>query len=305
MESDRAGRAQEPDRTGSGREASRAARTDPDLQTAVRTPERRSAALSAAGVVGLQRAAGNRAVSRVLAKHEAAAGASASTARNQAIAQRLTESSGSATAVDTSQADEAIALLEDLIAAAHDAHQETTQADEGKGVGGTEFVPPPELAEVEGMLRRLVVLRASGTQEEISAAARPIIAAFGGQAAGGGPSPAADVSDVQRAAPAAVAAPALAAAGPPGWVVLGVIAVGALIAAGVGVYMSSRGKGNVADTGIMQEVHDLVAAGAAATVCAALAILMNTAKAAGDTDRMGRIKRTQKAKGCKHSRQSR
>ena len=62
--------------------------------------------------------------------------------------------------------------------------------------------------------------------------------------------------------------------------------------------------GNVADSGIMKEVNELVAAGTAATVCAALEILMRAAKQAGDKNRIERIKATQKAKGCRHSRHS-
>jgi hypothetical protein len=63
---------------------------------------------------------------------------------------------------------------------------------------------------------------------------------------------------------------------------------------------------NVADTGIMGEVHELIAAataaGAALTICAALEQLMAAAKRARDTARINKIKATQKAKGCRHSR---
>ncbi|HEX7839492.1 MAG TPA: DUF4157 domain-containing protein [Kofleriaceae bacterium] len=65
---------------------------------------------------------------------------------------------------------------------------------------------------------------------------------------------------------------------------------------------------NVADTGIMEEVYSAisaaVAAGAALTICEALARLMAEARRSGDTQRMQRIKKTQKAKGCRHSRYS-
>jgi Domain of unknown function (DUF4157)/Bacterial toxin 34 len=88
---------------------------------------------------------------------------------------------------------------------------------------------------------------------------------------------------------------------PPGWVILGVATVVAGVLIGTSVLMAE----NVADTGIMGEVNDLIsaarAAGQALTVCAALAQLMAAAKRAGDTSRMNRIKRTQKAKGCRHS----
>jgi RHS repeat-associated protein len=66
-----------------------------------------------------------------------------------------------------------------------------------------------------------------------------------------------------------------------------------------------RGKGNVADTGITEEANQLIQAGKAPDICNALDQLMSAAKAAGDTARVLRIKRTQKAMGCRASRQSR
>jgi hypothetical protein len=93
-----------------------------------------------------------------------------------------------------------------------------------------------------------------------------------------------------------------AATGPPGWVVGAVIVVAAAALLGAGYLMSQHGRGNVADTGIMQEAQAIVAAGTAATLCAALELLMRAAQAAGDSSRQQRIKATQKAKGCRHSR---
>ena len=93
-------------------------------------------------------------------------------------------------------------------------------------------------------------------------------------------------------------AEAEAAAGPPGWVVgavIGLVILGAVL-------MASHGRGNVADTGIMDEANALIAAGQAATICAALAILLAAAQSAGDADKIRRIQTTQKAKGCRHSR---
>jgi len=88
---------------------------------------------------------------------------------------------------------------------------------------------------------------------------------------------------------------------PPGWVIIGVGVVVAAALIGTGVYMAS----NVADTGIMGEVQGLIeaakAAGAALTICEALAQLMAAAKRAGDSARVNKIKATQKAKGCRHS----
>jgi hypothetical protein len=91
------------------------------------------------------------------------------------------------------------------------------------------------------------------------------------------------------------------APGPMDAVAIGILAVG-LVVAGATVLMSS--SGNVADTGIMEEVQALIAAGTAATVCAGLALLMAAARRAGDKIRIRRIKKTQKDKGCRHSRHS-
>lgn len=101
----------------------------------------------------------------------------------------------------------------------------------------------------------------------------------------------------------AEAAPAVAAAGPPGWVFGAAVAVVALAVIGTG-YVMMASQGNVADTGIVNDANALIAAGLAATMCAALAQLMDVASRARDTARMGKIKATQKAKGCRHSRHS-
>jgi len=87
--------------------------------------------------------------------------------------------------------------------------------------------------------------------------------------------------------------------GPPGWVVGGVVALAALAVIGVGLLMSSAG--NVADTGIMEEARALIAAGKASDICKALAILMS---GTSDNARKLKIKATQKAMGCRHSRWS-
>jgi hypothetical protein len=90
------------------------------------------------------------------------------------------------------------------------------------------------------------------------------------------------------------------APGPADVVAIGILIVG-LAAAG---YVLMAAPGNQADTGIMDEVQQLISAGTAVTVCAALELLMQSAKQAGDTERIKRIKETQKAKGCRHSRHS-
>jgi hypothetical protein len=90
------------------------------------------------------------------------------------------------------------------------------------------------------------------------------------------------------------------APGPADVVAIGILIVG-LAAAG---YVLMAAPGNQADTGIMDEVQQLISAGTAVTVCAALELLMQSAKQAGDTERIKRIKKTQKAKGCRHSRHS-
>jgi len=82
-------------------------------------------------------------------------------------------------------------------------------------------------------------------------------------------------------------------------------AVLAMMAAVVGTATILMAE-NVADTGIMEEVHSAIraaaAAGAALTICEALSRLMSDAKRSGDNQRVSRIKKTQKAKGCRHSR---
>lgn len=73
------------------------------------------------------------------------------------------------------------------------------------------------------------------------------------------------------------------------------------------VLMASAG--NVADTGIMEEVHNLIdeakQAGRELTICQALAELMVQAKQARDKARIQRIKATQKAHKCRKSRPAR
>jgi Bacterial toxin 34 len=98
---------------------------------------------------------------------------------------------------------------------------------------------------------------------------------------------------------AEASAPVAAATGPPGWITDAALLVVGVALIGIGVYMASQG--NVADTGIMGEARALIVAGRAADICAALAILM-----AGTTDskRKLKIKATQKAMGCRHSRHS-
>jgi hypothetical protein len=73
------------------------------------------------------------------------------------------------------------------------------------------------------------------------------------------------------------------------------------------IHLTSRG--NVADTGIMEEVYDLLGRmGIPKTndnVCRALAILMEAAEQANDETKKLRIRKTQKAKRCRWSRHSR
>lgn len=63
-------------------------------------------------------------------------------------------------------------------------------------------------------------------------------------------------------------------------------------------------KGNVADTGIVNEAQQMLNSGGASDMCDALDKLMRAAKQARDNQKVQRIKRTQKAKGCRHSRNS-
>jgi hypothetical protein len=71
------------------------------------------------------------------------------------------------------------------------------------------------------------------------------------------------------------------------------------------IHLSQHGEGNKADTGIEQEVQQMVQDGLAATMCDALAKLLAAAKASGNSQRIRRIQTTQKAYGCRGSRQSR
>jgi Bacterial toxin 34 len=63
-------------------------------------------------------------------------------------------------------------------------------------------------------------------------------------------------------------------------------------------------EGNVADTGILQEIHQLMREGLVEDKCEALKIILEDAKRRSDTTKQVRIYRTQKACGCKHSRHS-
>jgi hypothetical protein len=63
-------------------------------------------------------------------------------------------------------------------------------------------------------------------------------------------------------------------------------------------HMSKGGKKNVGDTGIENDARDLIAKGAASTMCEALAQLMDAA--GRDSQRKQRIKATQKKYGCRH-----
>lgn len=63
-------------------------------------------------------------------------------------------------------------------------------------------------------------------------------------------------------------------------------------------------EGNVADTGILQEIYQLKREGLTDDKCEALKIILEEAKRRGDTAKQVRIYRTQKACGCKHSRHS-
>ena len=65
---------------------------------------------------------------------------------------------------------------------------------------------------------------------------------------------------------------------------------------------AGRGRKNVLDSGIMGEVHKLLADLKATTVCEALDLLLEEAKANSDKARRRRIETTQKGAGCRHSR---
>ena len=70
------------------------------------------------------------------------------------------------------------------------------------------------------------------------------------------------------------------------------------------LWYAQRGKGKFGDTGIENKARDIVDGGGAPDICAALEVLMDAAKCAGDTATQVKIKATQKQFGCRHSRQS-
>lgn len=63
-------------------------------------------------------------------------------------------------------------------------------------------------------------------------------------------------------------------------------------------------EGNVADTGIVEEVNQLIADKKASDQSEALELLKQQAKRDKDKEKMEKIKRTQKAFGERHSRSS-
>ena len=69
------------------------------------------------------------------------------------------------------------------------------------------------------------------------------------------------------------------------------------------VQMAARG--NQADTGIVNEANQMISKGEATDMKSALAKMMSAAKAARDKAKVQKIKKTQKATGSRHSRQSR
>jgi RHS repeat-associated protein len=68
------------------------------------------------------------------------------------------------------------------------------------------------------------------------------------------------------------------------------------------IYMSQHGRGEVGDTGVTSEAHQLIAQGLAKNMCDALAILLQRAQAARDTQKLLKIKKTRKYYGCAGSR---
>lgn len=98
---------------------------------------------------------------------------------------------------------------------------------------------------------------------------------------------------------AEAAAPLEVATGPPGWVVGAALLVAGAALVGIGIYMAS--SGNQAHDHIVEEARELVRTSRAPDLCAALEMLMN---AATDSQRKLKIKATQKALGCRHSRHS-
>jgi len=95
-------------------------------------------------------------------------------------------------------------------------------------------------------------------------------------------------------------APAGIAGGPPTWALYaaGAVVAGLLLGTAY-ILMSKGGKQNVIHTGIEEEARALIAAGTAATMCAALGILMEAAKRSSDAKKIKKIIATQKAYDCR------
>ncbi len=80
----------------------------------------------------------------------------------------------------------------------------------------------------------------------------------------------------------------------------GLVVGGVLLTGAAAIWeMSQHGRGNMADTGIENEARQQFPN---LDMCSALDLLMRAAKASGDTQKQQRIKKTQKAYGCRQSR---
>lgn len=77
------------------------------------------------------------------------------------------------------------------------------------------------------------------------------------------------------------------------------LVAGVVVSGGALVWMSQHGRGRVSDTGIENEARQRFPR---LDMCSALDLLMAEAKSAGDTAKQQRIKKTQKAFGCRQSR---
>ena len=109
-----------------------------------------------------------------------------------------------------------------------------------EGEGNEQQAVSPEISQLRETISRLTNLKSSGSMVEINTATQHLRAALEGESASAGTTQSnGNLAPVQRTA--AVMAPPLVAAGPPGWVVLGVLAVGTL-AVGVMAYSESRSR---------------------------------------------------------------
>lgn len=133
-------------------------------------------------------------------------------------------------------ADRVLGRLQDLLADAEAPPKQVQSTSEGEsGAAGTQQTPP-EVAQLRETIARFTALKSGGDAGALGVSTRALLEALEGEAPTPSPTPEAPVQQT-----AAVLAAPLAVAGPPGWVVLGVLAVGTLVV-GAMAYSEHRSR---------------------------------------------------------------